>query len=522
MNLSVHNHFDIELRDAKTGEVKQRCTAYNMVLDNLYNKWCNISTVWNNSVSYIWLTSNVTPMAITDTTAPSPRWSNYVTLANGTYDGTTFTLTKTGTTTFSESQANADLTAVMVGSNADNMFTYAQFTDTEGHPIIITKTNSDTLTITVTMYVTFIYDYQSSPLQMLPTNYRADPCYPQDNGDLSKHCPAYLSRVGVGSTDARGMCLSTLSKYVCTDNTDYLDPNYFAPVSISRTNTRCTTSRILSTELNSKITYQVRGIALFCMTINSGSSTYRPTEFISLPNHAIYPPKQLTLTTSGDGNTVDFNLGVPLLMTDNVQVYINDVLQSTDTYTFNGKDYNFYQAWESGDSQFVTKLENLNTWYYGTTKYTHLCNFPQLTTSGQGTWYKQCYYDFKSPITVTHLKGMSEYTTKSDKVWYSTDNTNWTQITEWTATTTDLTLSTPIQARYWRITDMNAGGLATTHYGKGYVSTAFGDPKPQLHFNTAPSDGSTITVKAYTEYPIKNSNWIIEPMTIDFNIQRGN
>ena len=166
MNLSVHNHFDVELRDAKTGEIKQRCTAYNMVLDNLYNKWCNISTAVDSSVSDLYVTSNTTPMTTSDTTAPSPRWERSLYLSNGNYAGNTYTLTKSDTTTFAESTANANLTAVMVGRAYNNIFTYAQFTDSEGHPITITKTSADTLTITYTMYVTFTYDWQHEPLQL--------------------------------------------------------------------------------------------------------------------------------------------------------------------------------------------------------------------------------------------------------------------------------------------------------------------------------------------------------------------
>ena len=520
MNLSVHNHFDVELRDAKTGNIKQRCTAYNTVLDNLYNKWCNIATAGSNYVSYLYVTSNTTPMTTSDTTAPSPRWESSLHLSNGNYAGNTYTQTKSGTTTFAESTANATLTAVMVGYIYNNIFTYAQFTDAEGHPITITKTSSDTLTITYTMYVTFIYDWQHEPVQLLPSAGYWNPMSPQDIGNLSKFCPAYLNRLGISNWEPKVFWLSTISKYSCIASSDNSGPNYISSGNnIGMSNNRFTTSRILSTSANAKITYQIRGLVLSCFTYDQSSTYhvwYRPTEFIPLPNHTIYPPKQITLTTAGDGTTLEFNLGVPFLMTNNVEVLIDDVVQTASSYTFNCKDYTFYQAWESCDTEFVTSLDTPST-------YSSVClhNFPYISSNSYCTLYKNCYYDFKSPITVTRLKGYASYTSKRDEVYYSNDNENWTRITDWTASSSDLILTSPIQARYWKILNMGYSSVSDTLAGSGEVSTAFGNPKPQLRFNTAPPAGSTITVKAYIEYPIKNSNWIIEPMTIDFNVQRG-
>lgn len=517
-NIKVHNHFDIELIDSETGKVKQRCTAYNKVLNNLYNKWSTVAGIYTNYFSQIFVTSNTTPMSDDDTTVPSPRWSMSSNLTNGTYDGTTQSLVKTGTNTFPETLANADLTAVALSQEYTNTFTYAQFTDSEGNPIVITKTSVDRLTITVTVYITLNYDYAHMPVQLLPYSYYYATQYITQNGDLSKLCPALLTHMGINWSRYNSYAyLSTISNFIGIASDDNPGPSYLGYISSSASYSRFTTSQVLSTSCNANITYQIKGIVMFMFSINQSSSWQswgRPTEFISLPNHAIYPPKQITLNATGDGTTVDFNLGVPHLMTTNVEVSIDGVLQPSSSYIFNGKDYTFYQAWESGDSLYMTKVDTPNT----ASSYVYLTPLPCLSKS-ESTYYRNFYYDFKAPITVSKLQGRANYS-KNDQVWYSNDNENWTQITQWVSSSSSLTLDPPIQARYWKI--LNAGSNnAGDIRGSGEVSTAFGDPKPQLHFNTAPPADSVITVKAYTEYPIKNSNWIIEPMTVDYTISHN-
>lgn len=510
----MHNHFDLNLIDSKTNTIKLKCTAYNKVLNNLYNKWNSITQIYSNNLSQLFVTSNTTPMADTDTTVPSPRWSGYISLVNGQYDGASQSIIKTASYTFIETTANANLTAVMLAFSYNDACTYAQFTDSEGHPIVITKTDNDRLTVNITVYVTLEYDYLHEVVQLLPRSYYYSTHKITENGDLSKRCPALLYNIGnSGAQYAYQFHLSTISRFVQISSDGSIGPSYLSGRSTA-SNNRLTTTKILSTECNANITYQIKGLVFYMFSIDQSSTSRlwgRPTEFISLPNHAIYPPKQLTLTAVGDGSSVDFNLGVPILMTTNVEVYINGTLQPSSTYTFYGKDYTFYQAWESGDSLYMTSVD---------TSSSSLSPLPCLSMSSSLTSWTNYYYDFKNPLTVSKLQSPNTITYRTDKVWYSDDNENWVQINGWGSTVSSLELNPPIQARYWKITNVYASTDAG-YIGSGGVSTAFGDPKPQLQFNTAPPADSTITVKAYTEYPIKNSNWIVESMTIDYPISHN-
>ena len=38
----IHNRFEIEVRDARTGEIKQRGQAENIILNRMYERLCKI------------------------------------------------------------------------------------------------------------------------------------------------------------------------------------------------------------------------------------------------------------------------------------------------------------------------------------------------------------------------------------------------------------------------------------------------------------------------------------------------
>jgi len=46
--VNIHNRFDIEIRDAKTGKLKQKAYAENIVLDQMYTRLCARSAYFVN------------------------------------------------------------------------------------------------------------------------------------------------------------------------------------------------------------------------------------------------------------------------------------------------------------------------------------------------------------------------------------------------------------------------------------------------------------------------------------------
>ena len=136
------------------------------------------------------------------------------------------------------------------------------------------------------------------------------------------------------------------------------------------------------------------------------------------------------------------------------------------------------------------------------------------------------YYDFGTPKAVNHLRHLYDSDYRGCSLYYSNDNENWTLAAEVNSGDTgnvyDRSFET-ITARYWK---SDFGTNVPYEYSWAEMQTrfigAFDFFQPQLHLNTVPAAGSVIKIVAKSEYPIKNSNWIIDQMLIDMKITGGN
>ena len=571
IGVTIHNRFDVVLTDAKTGKVKQTAKAENLVC-NTFLPHCAmgemITSQYNRNQSgmrsIVLGTGTGTP-SVTDT-----RMFNQIASYVGIPKRPGWTRTRidahtssyTATVTADENTANGNLTEIGLGeshaydsetygweSYTVGIYTHALFTDSEGNPITITKTNADRLTITATIYGTVTTNNSGNSVYVC-TNYRnmnsskisCDPRldYVQGDGVYNTFTNSVLGNINVAVDTSVQAYPSTLPVY---DARPVIGLGYTTVTKDSSTYTvrGTTTSRILADSSNFKYptTTMIRSFA--CNAI-----------MVSLPNASVYPSKQLTLDKIADGTTTDFNLGIPELNTNNVEVYINDVLQASNTYTFNGRDYTHIQGWKSYDTLYLNSFDYSSIQYQsGSYSSYYKLAFPvfigptdQYSRSVSATEKGIFIYDFKTNYTVSAVGKylptgiITSYSPTKfvPRLYYSNDKENWTQVeglwdsvetyrTSANISTVDGYISiTPISARYWKVE--NPVILIGSHESSDdryqlCCSIVFGDPKPQLHFNIAPSAEATVRIKAYCDYPIKNSNWIVEPgMTFDLTIAR--
>ena len=151
-NVNLHNRFDIEVRDAVTGELKQEAKAYNIVLNNMWTRLCGGSTYFT-SIQFGTGTGTLDPTrttlftflggkaAVDDTLVkaiPNSSWKRKVVLAPEEFVGST--LSEVG---------------VAYQTTTGGLVTHAMLEDSEGNPITITKTATDVITIYATVFVTF-------------------------------------------------------------------------------------------------------------------------------------------------------------------------------------------------------------------------------------------------------------------------------------------------------------------------------------------------------------------------------
>lgn len=573
MGLSIHNKFELTLTDAKTGELKQTAYAENIVCNTFLNYCVMGRRIAPEPGGYRSIHPGMEALVLGTGTGTPAVTDFYMFQIIDAYMGlrknSKWVRTRMDENTFSytatveadENTANGELTEIGLGegcyydsygwSNYNvGIYTHALFTDGEGNPIVISKKNTDRLTITATIYGTVTPNNTGNSVYIF-TNARSltsskiacDPRIPYVPGDSIFTSIVDNSILGSwGSTSS-----SSYSVGVSTDTLRV--PNIRQAFYITTTGTQDNTTHTVRATTNTRILADQSNMR-YPSTIMIRSLSCNGV-FVLLPNANVYPPKQLTLEKVADGTQTDFNLGIPVLNPNNVEVYINNELQPANSYTFNGKDYTHIQAWSSFDTLYLDSFDYTSIPYTtGSTTYFHHLMFPiyngpidsesrTTTANEQGIFI----YDFKSNYTVsavgkylpTGIYGVTN-TRFVPKLYYSDDKESWTEVNGlWDSVSTyaaapNITATDPyiqidpISARYWKVVNPVIrcySSVMSVDDKQLCCSIAFDDPKPQLHFNNPPPAESTITVKAYCDYPIKNSNWIIEPgMTFDVTISQ--
>lgn len=139
--IKLHNRFDILLTDGVTGEVKQTAKAENVVCDTY---WEHLFSNRSN-INYVQVGTGTGTPNRTDTRLF--RYLSYksVNLTVSNIDKNNWKATQT--ITLSENEWVGSLTEIglssTTGTYSDSyIFTHAMFTDSEGHPITIRKTNA--------------------------------------------------------------------------------------------------------------------------------------------------------------------------------------------------------------------------------------------------------------------------------------------------------------------------------------------------------------------------------------------
>ena len=155
INASIHNRFDVEVIDTKTGKVRQRAHGENVICSQLWTRLFAPNTYFN----YIhYGTGSGTP-ATADTSLftflgyGTPAATPYDVYSKSTTDGYTSLTRKIQ---LSETTAvGSTLTEVGIGygTTASTLVTHAMLKDMNGNTISIAKTSTDIINIYATVFV---------------------------------------------------------------------------------------------------------------------------------------------------------------------------------------------------------------------------------------------------------------------------------------------------------------------------------------------------------------------------------
>lgn len=518
----IHNRFDVEVRDAETNELKQTAVAYNIIL----NRWFHYFTE-TGGVNY-----TATPLAgiavgkgtgtldATRTALFSHIGFKVPTTIETVYDYPTSYITKE--IRLEADQFNGNI-ITEVGFMAAyytsyyHLVTHAFLQDSEGNQIAINKTDTDVVIIRGTFYATFNC-----------TGFGDNGIYPAaDQNGVVKWL------LGTGSFPNT----ISFSRYNLEHSSDMFSNKHGSKTTNMDACTRNpTTWRIdypvitwLDTERNN---HTVRTIG-----INSIGA-------ISLPNHTMFPPVQVTKIPigTGDGATTEFNIKSPFIIPNSEDIYINNVALTK------GTDYEI-----DYESNFCDMRENYHT--AGLTCRMDNVSFGNLkvaTKSGSNyrdpiAWW-DCYeanqypasctvneanpifFDFGSAKECNRLKIEINTvpTAQIDnlKIQYSTDNETWADVPGMTRAS-QVWSFTLTSARYWRVFIPSYNwsyGLTTgtnTRDEQAFGTTfLLGKSVPGLKFTTPPANGAAIEASYQLELPFKTSNNLLR-FTCSLLLSRG-
>lgn len=146
--VSVHNRFDIEVRDKETGELKQKGVAENMILNRAYNRICNFNSYFN----YIHFGTGTGSPTPERTTLFTPLGYKAVTVDEKVKEYPISKVTKK-ITLAPEEYVGRTITEVGISEATNAINTHALIKDAEGNPLSITKTDIDVITIYATVFI---------------------------------------------------------------------------------------------------------------------------------------------------------------------------------------------------------------------------------------------------------------------------------------------------------------------------------------------------------------------------------
>ena len=443
--------------------------------------------------------------------------------------------------TLADGTATGNLTelALTRPDSTSHPFCIANFQDAEGNPITIEKTASTVLQLDIELQMTL-------STASLPDNVHiglSNGTVLGDNGSpvVSKWVgnPAYqgdYSAIPMWSNISRCTIASWLLG--CRDNIPYisLNPNKgLGVLSCFAFKQGSLSTETVSSQLVTRITASdVAPSASF--NLNDATAPYQIMSLgfriggcvigIDLPDSDIFTPVELEFEIVGDGTTTDFNLPVPILSaTKGCTVTIDNIEVDSSNYDWYGVNYQTIQPWIVSDWNNVVSYSvyDVNSNGYSAGVPTAPYHWVYASTwAWKGIGNDEIIYDFGSAITIDCVGRLSSNgVSRTDAaVYYSTDKPyNWVELKKWTtASAYGLEkLDTAIVARYWKIVPRVRNHTPNQQPGMPVIGQWDVVTKPTIRFHTAPGNEQVVRIKAYTDYPLKSSDWIYQTVSLDIS-----
>ena len=531
---TLHNKFEIEVKDAATGELKQKAYAYNVITD-IYFKMRLTGSYGgvNNSINYIGVGTGDGEPSITDTALFTAKAFYSATLVETVYAYPTSYMTRRIKIPADE-QNDSVFTEVGLACEfaqgygyAKAIVTHAMIQDAEGNKIAIKKTDVDVVYITATFYCTFT-----------PAGFGDNGIYPRPE---ENKLIQWL--FGLGSIDYTVAMGRNQLEYSSDLTTNFLvnksnkvsgkgsfeDLSYEFPV-----------LTILDTEFNDHV---VKNIGI------PGVGAFQFPDPSAFPDYEV---NHLVLG-EGDGETIEFNLKCPIIKRGSMRVFV------ADEELIEGRDFECDYESNCTDSRENYYTVNMNC-QMDEVEFGDFKSQPPYTSGSYhdplywgvypmqtGIYPRNCVVSSEHPIWIDlgEAKDCNRVrmdipkisNTYVDKlvIEHSSDNESWQSIEytrneeAYSSSVTFYSFEFPfVTDRYWRvyIPDYNwTISMLSSGYGNRVTSKPaalffIGKTVPGLKLMKAPQKGETVEVSYKLDMPYKTSNNLMR-LTCTVLLQRG-
>lgn len=507
INLSIHNRFDIEVIDVTTGEIKQKAEAYNIVL-NQY--WERLATgyAWFSYIHYGYGegTPNVEDKGlfneINNKLAANPVIKTFP-LEGYAYHRKSIQLAPSDA-------VGSTITEVGIGfdTGTASLCTHAMLKDMNGNQISIQKTDTDVINIYATVFVHWNKDgYDNGGIKI---------CFPKSveksGVNLFGLIPGLL---GANRLEKCNGMYHAGPPTTCVEYSKYgTSSGLCSPSNGVSLNIDASTRTIVYTinRLNVGDRNYPSGIKTFAFGDGYRNDSYThqfdcPGIIISAPSTGL-PGTNIKGESigTGDGTTVDFNTDFPFPA--GAIVYIDGVPSTDVTVDENspGCDLSVTHFWE-----FLPEYSDC----LHPLRLTPDVEPPSASTcttynNGWAVFYNKCW-EYGIATYNWNLNGYSQYS-NGMYINASDDLINWVELPRKDQVYATLTVPEEYQHyKYWRInvanpwtTQMNAPRNQVP------IFTPAIDYSKNIHFTTPPAEGSVITIDYYTPVVAKDKNHVFD------------
>ncbi len=509
INFSIHNRFDVEVIDSRTGKIRQKAQAHNVICNGLWE--CLCSTTAGRYYDKIGYGSGSGTPSVNDTALFHQEGykqlqstydggledSNYI-LPKYNWDWDTGVVSQTFMVTIPETEiVGVTLTEVgIIPAVSNKLSTHAMLKDMNGNGISIEKTATDIINIYSTVFIHFNpQGYSNGGILMYFHGGYRDFLYDQDVVSKLYYLKTIFSvlfgfmtfKAWVSNLTVvfHHRSISAPDRYPSTDGINYGYTGASAQVSLEEK-----TLTVVSNRLGAAVGNRAYdGIYAISLRSQGGGSEYNRNFYIQVKENSWYPYTQITgeAVATGDGETKDFALKFP--KAHDAKIYVDGVeSQATVEYIPHGLAIGYLIP--------IEKIFPDGSFLPGFTIYDSLSNSP---TVFYNPWYEK--YGISSINNIS-----SGGTSTPNYVKVSNDLLSWVALNNLTLSSGKYLIPEEYQNyKYWDLTGnvVTVSSASLLNFSGGFTGKA-------VHFETPPAAGSVITADYKTDTIAKDENHVFD------------